>query len=175
MPVAKGDPMRNGDPAQRGFTLLLVMFAVAAMGLSLAGAGQVWQTAMQREKEAELLFIGRQFQQAIASYYEAGPGGVRQFPRTLDDLVQDQRHPQPMHHLRRLYRDPMTGGQEWGLVLREGRIIGVHSLSPRAPMRTRFTGRDEVLDGRTRYDQWVFLHGEPATVRPSAAAAGGAP
>ena len=36
----------------------------------LAGAGQLWRTEAQREKEKELMFIGEQFRLAIGSYYE---------------------------------------------------------------------------------------------------------
>lgn len=156
--------MRSGDRPQGGYTLLLLLFAVAAMGLGLARTGQVWHTAMQREKETELLFIGQQFRLAIASYHEASPGPEKQFPRLLEDLVVDQRHPAPRHHLRKLYRDPMTGSQEWGLVLQQGRIVGVHSLAQQPPLRTRFVGRDASFDGASRYDQWVFLHEAPTSV-----------
>jgi type II secretory pathway pseudopilin PulG len=155
--------MRSGRPAhrvcqpQRGFGYLLMLFAVAALGLGLAGAGQVWHTVVQREKEAQLLFIGNQFRLALASYYEHSPDGKKAFPLQLQDLVEDRRWPQPMRHLRRLYLDPMTGGAQWGLVRSGGRIVGVHSLSTEPPFRSGgFAQRDLRLQGAVRYDEWVF-------------------
>lgn len=154
--------MRSGNPrqpraaCQRGFGYLLVLFALAAVGLALAGAGQVWHTTAQREKEAELLFIGNQFRQAIASYYTQTPGATRQYPTRLEDLLEDNRFPVPRRHLRQLYRDPMTGVSQWGLVKAGDRITGVYSLSDGVAFQTDFQGRDAAFAGTTQYQQWVF-------------------
>ena len=166
--------MRNGK-CQRGFGYLLVLFAIAAMGLLLAGAGQVWHTTSQREKEAELLFVGGQFANAIAAYHESTPGSTagaaKQYPATLQDLLEDNRFPMPRRHLRQLYRDPMTGSTEWGEVRAGDRIVGVYSLSTDKPFRTDFSGRYrhfESFAGAVRYDQWVF-GSAVAGVRPGVA------
>ena len=156
--------MRNGDAArlcarvQRGFGYLLVLFAVAALGMLLAGAGQVWHTAVQREKEAELLFIGNQFRQAIGSYYEQAPDAVKQYPVKLEDLVEDRRFVVPRRHLRKLYRDPMTGHYDWELVKTGDRIVGVHSRSGGLALRMVFDPRDAGLEGTGRYDEWIFSY-----------------
>ncbi len=164
-----GEARQCGRRNQRGFGYLLVLFAVAALGLALAGAGQVWQTVAQREKEAELLFIGNQFRQALGSYYEHAPDGVKKYPLQLQDLVEDRRSPAPLRHLRKVYRDPMTGGTEWGLLRAGGRIVGVHSLAEGTPFRRfAFAQRDARLEGASRYDAWVFGHDAPAA--PGAAA-----
>ncbi len=163
--------MRSGNPRnlparrppaarQQGFGYLLVLFALAAMGVTLAGAGQVWHTTAQRDKEAELLFIGNQFRQAIGAYYAQTPGEVKQYPARLEDLLEDKRFPEPRRHLRQLYRDPMTGSIQWGLVKMGERITGVYSLSEGTAFRTDFYGRDAVFAGTTHYAQWVF---SPAT------------
>ncbi|OQW86639.1 MAG: hypothetical protein BWK72_16255 [Rhodoferax ferrireducens] len=141
---------------QRGFGYMLVLFALAAMGLTLAGAGQVWHTTAQRDKELELLFIGNQFRQAIGAYYTLTPGEVKQYPATLQELLEDKRFPYPRRHLRQLYRDPMTGSTQWGLVKVGDRIMGVHSLSEAPAFKTDFQGRDAAFAGTTHYGQWVF-------------------
>ena len=149
--------MRNGDMSrQTGFTYLLTLFALAMMGLLLSGAGQVWQTTSTREKEADLLFIGNQFREAIASYYERtdSPG---QYPQSLEELVDDKRFP-PRRHLRKIFVDPMTGTTRWGLVKAGDRIVGVHSLSDGTQLKTSFQGTDAVFQGAAHYDQWVFRH-----------------
>lgn len=155
--------------AQRGLGYLLVLFTLAAVGLLLAGAGQVWHTTAHREKEAELLFIGNQFREAIGSYYAGTPDAAKQYPLKLADLLEDKRFPTPVRHLRQLYRDPMTGDTQWGLVMAGNRIVGVHSLSNGSALKTVFQVRDESLVGALTYDQWVFSH-QIADNKPAATA-----
>jgi type II secretory pathway pseudopilin PulG len=160
---------------QGGLTYLALLFVVAVMGATLALGGVVWQTAQQREKELELLFVGHQFRQAIASYYHASPGGVQRYPLELADLMKDPRFPGVRRHLRRVYADPMTGKTDWG-VLRsfDGGIIGVHSLSEQAPIRAHFpVGPDREFTGKTRYADWKFVYlpsvspAQPPTTPPA--------
>lgn len=155
---------------QRGFTYLWLLFAVAGMGLLLAAAAQSWETAARREREAELLFIGGQFARALHSYRERTPGAEKQYPLSLEDLVEDRRFPEPQRHLRRLYRDPVTRGTDWGLVRSGGRIVGVHSLSGARPLRTHFGERFAAFAAAARYDQWVF---GPELAAPTSASAPG--
>ena len=98
---------------KRGFTYLGVMIIVMVMGMALAAFGTIYSQTAQRDKEAELLFVGEQFRAAIESYYLKSPG-ERAYPKKLEDLVEDKRFPMPMRHLRRIYRDPITGGTDWG-------------------------------------------------------------
>lgn len=156
--MPSGERTLRAARSQQGFGFLLVLFAIAVLGLLLAGAGQVWQTSVQREKEAELLFIGNQFRQAIGSYYRQSPGAAKQFPARLEELVEDTRFPVPRRHLRKLYRDPMTGGLEWGLQKSGDRIVGVHSLSTGSAFRMVFEARDVAFQDTTRYDQWIFSY-----------------
>lgn len=148
---------------QRGFGYLMVLFALAAMGISLASAGQVWHTAAQREKEAQLLFVGHQFRLALASYRDRSPPGTPAAPATLDELLQDRRFPTPVRHLRRLWRDPMTNSTEWVLVKPGGRITGVHTRHGGEPLRNAHEPRDAALSGTNAYSQWVFEAEPPAT------------
>jgi hypothetical protein len=137
-----------------------VLLLVSVAGLALASTSTVWHFEVQREKERELLFIGNQFRAALDRYAAAplstlGP----RFPNRLEDLLLDNRTPARMRHLRRIYRDPMTGSAEWGLVrTADGQIIGVHSLSD-APVikQANFAARDQGLTGKGTYRQWVFM------------------
>ena len=47
----------------------------------------------RRDREAQLLWVGNQYRQAIASYYLKGPAGLLQFPPSLDDLLEDRGAP----------------------------------------------------------------------------------
>jgi type II secretory pathway pseudopilin PulG len=135
---------------------LLVLYALALVGLLLAGAGQVWKTSLQREKETELLFIGHQFRQALRSYQLSSPEASPRYPASLEDLLEDRRFPAPRRHLRKLYRDPITGQSQWGLLKSGDRILGIYSLSTERPLKTSFQGKDSRFAGATSYAQWIF-------------------
>jgi type II secretory pathway pseudopilin PulG len=144
---------------QAGLTYLGILFAIAILGTGLALTGTVWHTVQQRDKEAELLFIGAQFRRALASYYHQSPG-VKRFPGQLTDLIKDPRFPNTKRHLRQLYVDPMTGRPVWAVVRNaEGGIIGVRSLSELAPIKQHFAdGPDKQFTGKTRYTDWAFVY-----------------
>ncbi|MBX3629804.1 MAG: hypothetical protein KF908_07770 [Nitrosomonas sp.] len=105
--------------AQKGVVYLWALFAVTVAGVVLAATGQVWLVASQREKEQELLFIGEQFRKAIMAYYSNPVTGIQQYPEKLEDLLEDKRGPVPIRHLRKIYIDPMTLTDEWGVIIEE--------------------------------------------------------
>lgn len=167
----------SASPAlQLGFTYLGLLFAVVVMGLTLTLASEVWSTNRQREREQELLFIGHEFREAIGRYYELTPSAAKTFPPALDDLIQDPRFPDIQRHLRRVYVDPMTGSEEWGLVLSEkGGIQGVYSLSNAMPIRTgNFDEMDRDFTGKLTYSDWKFIY-DPQKAKEMAAEKSGQP
>jgi len=161
---------------QQGFTYLGLLFAVALMGATLALTGVVWHAAQKREKERQLLFVGNQFRQAIAAYYNHSPGSVKQCPNTLSELLKDPRQLVPTRYLRRIYPDPVTGKAEWGLVkTRDNRIMGVFSLSEDEPVKqSNFREADKEFEGKMHYTEWRFAYNQPQaspqSVPPAAAA-----
>lgn len=159
---------------QKGFTYLGMLVIVAVMGMGLAAFGQIYSHAAQRDKEAELLFVGEQFRDAIASYYRKSPGS-NVYPKTLEDLVEDKRFPMPQRHLRRIYADPVTGGKEWGLVEAPGGggIMGVHSLSEEKPIKSaNFSTKQQEFETAESYKAWRFVY---SPVLPNQAPAPSAP
>lgn len=130
--------MRTGSPRPRGYSYLAVLFLVALTAAGLAALGQAWSTAAQREKEGELVFRGGEIARAIAAYARATPNPPQQYPKTLDDLLTDERGPQPRHHLRRRYVDPFTGAADWKLMPEPGQpgaFSAVRSRSDHALLR----------------------------------------
>ena len=151
---------------EQGFTYLGLLLFIAISGIGLAGVGQLWKTEAQRDREKELLFVGEQYAKAIASYYESSPGGAKSYPAKLQDLLLDDRFPVVKRHLRKLYRDPMTGTDEWGTIRQQGRIVGVYSQSATPPIkRYGFSGDWQGFDAAERYSDWKFTL---ATVQPAA-------
>lgn len=141
-----------------GFTYIGLLIAVVVLGIALSAVGTVWHTHAQREREQELLFIGKQFESAIASYYRSSAGGIRQYPQDLSDLLEDKRWPEPKHHLRRLYVDPMTGAQDWTILRFDGvGITGVASSSQAAPLKKAgFPADQEAFKDAQCYCDWKF-------------------
>lgn len=154
--------MPTGRTAQRGFAYLYALMLIALVGLGLGAAGTVWRTDAQRMREAELLFVGDQYRRAIRSYYELDPAQPR-LPRSIGDLLEDNRRPEVVRHLRRAWRDPLTGG-ELELIRAPGThdIIGVNSGAPGQPLRTAgFAAEDEAFAGAKRYAGWRFVFTPP--------------
>lgn len=150
-----------------GFTYLGLLLFIAIAGIGLAAVGQSWHTEMKREKETELLFIGSQFRRALVSYYESTPSGPKQYPATLQELLRDARTPKAKRLLRRIYVDPMTGRNEWGLVKQNGRIVGVYSLSQEQPLKTAgFDPEFASLGAAKTYSDWRF--GDDSAVQMAA-------
>jgi type II secretory pathway pseudopilin PulG len=152
----------------KGFTYMTVLFIVAIIAAGLALTGEVWQTSTMRDKEAELLFIGNQYRRAIQGYYLNGP--QRQYPRSLEDLLKDPRQPGTVRYLRRIHPDPITEREFVLIKAPDGGILGVHSESEAAPIKTaNFKLRDRTFDGTQKYSDWKFLF------QPASAPAAGKP
>jgi type II secretory pathway pseudopilin PulG len=119
--------------AQRGFTYLGLLLAIALMGLGLTGASEVWSTVARRQRVEQLEWVGQQYVQAIGSYYESSPGRVKAYPKTLQDLVEDRRVVFVRRHLRQVYVNPVGGAADWELVRApDGGIRGVAARVPSA-------------------------------------------
>lgn len=147
-----------GRPRQAGFTYLGVMFLIVLMGIGLAGAGQFWSLSSQRDKEAQLLWVGNQYVRALRTYHARSPG-QKTWPMRLDELLEDRRFPTPVRHLRRLYHDPLAPDGDWQLIRNgEGRIVGIHSQAPGVPLKqANFPLLWEEFAGMQSYAEWRFV------------------
>ncbi|QHG64814.1 type II secretion system protein [Pseudomonas putida] len=148
---------RSGK-ASAGFTYLGVLLLIAVSSVALAATGTVWSSVAQREHERELLWVGGQYAQALRSYYRASPG-LAQYPKELADLLEDNRFPEAKRHIRRLYPDPITNSDDWGLLRAiDGRITGVHSRSDATPFkRSGFETQFSGFEGLEHYSDWQFV------------------
>lgn len=157
-------------PNTQGAILMALLLGLALGGIGLMAAVDVWTLTRQREREQQLLFIGDQYRQAIRRYWFAAPSGSpRVLPASFEALLEDERYPMPMRHLRRLYPDPITGKSEWGVLRQSDRIAGVYSLSEAQPVKqTGFTPAYEIFNDKTSYRDWVFAFTVPgrAAVMP---------
>lgn len=155
----------------RGFTYLGVMFIVSVLAMTAAMAASVWSTQQRRDNERELLFVGKQYQQAIEHYRSRSTGAHPPYPRRLDDLLLDARAPRVQRDLRQRYPDPLTGSREWGVIrLPDGGIVGVHSLSERSPLKRDWKDAVVAFPQSKNYRDWRFI--APSAVELLASAAG---
>src|SRR5215831_21388476 len=152
-----GEAMPNSRGFERGFTYIGLLVAVVILGLLLTMASRVWTTTVQREREAQLLWVGHAYRHAIESYYRHGG----RYPDSLQQLLLDDRSPALLRHLRQLYPDPMTGEADWTLIpdVSGQRIIGVASRSQAPPIKRKgFELPDAALAETDSYAKWQFVY-----------------
>lgn len=142
--------------ATHGFALLAVLGLVVATGIGLAYVGKRWDTANARDREAELLWVGQQYRNAIARHLKV----AGQYPQQLEALLMLPNASSPRPNLRKLYRDPMGAASNesgWQLLLVGDRIVGVASLVEREPFRRAgFEWQDRAFEGKRGYHEWRF-------------------
>ncbi|MCA3176739.1 MAG: type II secretion system protein [Burkholderiales bacterium] len=145
---------------QFGFSYLWVLLLVALMGVALDIVIEIDTTLSQRDKEKSLIATGRQFQRAIASYYETQQaGGKKEYPSSLEDLLLDPRYPNVKRHLRKVFVDPITGKADWGVIRVGGRIVAIHSLSQSKPIKQEnFEPEFGHFQNAQKYSDWIFAY-----------------
>lgn len=132
-----------------------MLFLIALVAISALAVSTVGHYSRVRSDELELLRIGAEFRRALASYRSASEPQV--YPRSLDELISDQRTGDEVRHLRKIYVDPITRTREWGLVLAGGHIVGIHSLSSGIPLKTSgFHAPDRHFEDAGSYADWIF-------------------
>lgn len=93
-----------------GYTLVALLVLVTVVSVVIAAALPTWSQVVKRGKEAELIFRGLQYAEAIRVFQ------VRQgrYPTSLREL----REIEP-RSIRQLWTDPFNDDGEWGLILAE--------------------------------------------------------
>jgi type II secretory pathway pseudopilin PulG len=155
--------------------MLILLFAVLVLTIGLMVAVPVWQTQIQREKEKELIFRGKQYIEAIRIFQQKNPGT---FPRSLDELLEEK-------CIRKLYDDPVTQTGKWNVILLhpdtsaqkgdssqkvlvasqdqlksidQPQIIGVVSSSTKSSKK--------IYLKQETYDRWLFFFGQDPETMP---------
>ncbi|OGB31669.1 MAG: hypothetical protein A3F78_11920 [Burkholderiales bacterium RIFCSPLOWO2_12_FULL_61_40] len=162
-------PVHHGLHAQRGFTYIAVLVAMLMLSLATQGVMTYVSQQAQREREAALLRIGHLYVQAIGAYFEATPGSVKRWPRSLEDLLEDRRLVSIQRHIREVYPDPFTRLPDWEPIAGAGGgISGVRSRSEAAPLRTGLVEFDGLTLGPAgRYADWQFVYQPTVAASPA--------
>jgi type II secretory pathway pseudopilin PulG len=144
--------------SQRGFTYVIVMFAVAIAAIASTRAMEGMAAAMRQSREEELLNVGQMYRDAIRSYHDNSLGVLPEYPKSLDALLEDDRTSTKRRHLRKKFPDPLTG-ESFGLVIVDDRIVGVYSKSVKRPQKIGgFTKENETFANAISYQDWKFVH-----------------
>ena len=105
--------------SDRGYAMAALLVALTVMSIMLSMAMPVWRTAARREREAELVFRGEQYAQAIELFSRRNGG----FPTSLDTLRTGR-------YIRKLYKDPITDGDFQPVFLGQVAMPTAGSLVP---------------------------------------------
>ena len=152
-----------------GFAYLALLITVTIIGVAAVATFQMGSILQRRAAEDELLEIGTEFRRALISYSSATPAGQPNYPPSLDALLKDPRYPNIRRHLRKLYYDPLTGTQRWGLVMSpDGKgVVGVYSLAQGKPIKIgNFEPIYQSFADKTSYADWVFTSIPPTSIVP---------
>lgn len=148
---------------QQGFSYLVALFMVAILSVLSLRAMENVRTKERREKEAQLLFVGQAYRNAIREYYENTSGTAKRYPPDLESLLIDIRANRMRRPLRKLYRDPITSSTTWGVVWGEADgvmgVTGVYSLSTQEPIKIGGFPVDlRSFTGAKHYHEWQFVY-----------------
>ena len=162
-------PTTPGDrPGEPGYVLIILTMAVFVIALALLVAVPVLQTEIQREKEEELIFRGKQYVEAVRIYVQKNPG---RYPASLKELLDKK-------CIRRLFKDPFGPDGQWNVILTAGsaptgrataqevlvaperalpaiknpQILGVVSSSTNRSVK--------IYNDQETHDKWLFFFGQ---------------
>jgi hypothetical protein len=111
---------RRTRSQESGYAYLMALFMVLFIIASSMVVLQNMKTQARREKEAEMVWRGKQYERAIRLYFRK----TGHYPQTMDDL---QKGMPDLHFLRQAYKDPMNasdGSWRFIYVNPAGQIIG---------------------------------------------------
>ena len=143
---------------KNGYAYLLLLVFIAFISITgLVLGATLYSRAVRIEKENELIFRGLAYKNAIRSYYNSSKTGNKSYPARLQDLLNDPRF-LSKRHIRKLYCDPITGG-DWDLILTsDGYISGVVSKSKKKPIKQKnFPPELKNFEGAEHYSEWTFM------------------
>lgn len=171
--------------AQSGYTLVALVIGMAILTIMTAAVAPAISVIMQRDRENELIFRGRQYARGIALFQRR----YGRLPTSLKEMYENR-----PRTLRKLWKEPMCNCDDWYLIIQgtpDANPIGgmppgqpgptQGSAAPRAtptplpfgsPGETKNVGpilgvrsrvKKESLQewrGQRSYDQWRFIAGD---------------
>ena len=102
---------------EAGYTMIMFVVIIAVMSIMMGVAVQTASFQMQREREAELIFRGQQYIEAIRLYKQK----YGRYPMQLKELYEAK-----PRVIRKKWKDPITDSHNWGIVFlgQDGQQLG---------------------------------------------------
>lgn len=125
---------REVRPREAGFTLVMLVMVIAVMSIMMGVAVQAVSFQMQREREAELIFRGQQYVEAIRIFkakYGRNPMRMKEIWEADPKVI------------RQKWKDPITNSENWGIIfMGQERQVGrqVVGLGEGTPLPTGTPG-----------------------------------
>jgi type II secretory pathway pseudopilin PulG len=116
----KANRSRSG---QSGYVLLALMLAVTLILIALSVEAPRIAQQIKREKEEELVHRGKDYATAIKRFVHKNGG---RFPLSVEQL-EDTNH---VRYLRKRYKDPMTGEDNWRMVHFGEAMVNIPTPNP---------------------------------------------
>lgn len=148
--------------SREGFTYIAALIMVVIMGIMMGAVGQSVKTIMDREREKELIFRGLQYRDAIERWVKKNKGPLRNLNDLVAPTVSGNLNRSEDHLLRKLYKDPITGG-DWKTLPTPPDpiygIMGVASPSMAKPFKqANFPDALKTFEGKSKYSEWEFVY-----------------
>jgi type II secretory pathway pseudopilin PulG len=180
--VRQGSRSRSCVPVspESGYTMVMFFIILAVMAIMMGAAVQLASFSMQREKEAELIFRGQQYAEAIRQFQQK----FGRLPVTLKEIWEAD-----PKVIRRPFKDPILDTEDWGLIFvgqdgkpispsqptglatptptptprrGEGTPLGGIGTQQQGPITGVFSKSCEtsikIYEGHTRYCDWKFAY-----------------
>ncbi|MFN2386784.1 MAG: type II secretion system protein [Thermoanaerobaculia bacterium] len=181
-PVDSRLPIPGSRLGERGFTLVAVVIAISILSIMIAAVAPAVSTIMRRDREAELIFRGKQYARAIGLFQRR----YGRYPTSLEEMYETR-----PRTIRKLWKDPTCNCDDWFLLI-QGQPDSVPAVDlggPRPPSTFEdarrptpgiFGPREETKNvgpiagvrskvhkealrewrGRRYYDEWRFIVGD---------------
>ena len=105
----------------RGYTLVALLVGLTVMAILVAAVLPLASAESQRDKEAELIFRGFQYAEGIRTFRRR----YGRYPNTLKEMYEMR-----PRTLRKLWKDPMTKSDKWGLITAAGAPVTTTLTAP---------------------------------------------
>jgi type II secretory pathway pseudopilin PulG len=114
--MVTADDATLGSRRTSGFTLVGIVVAIAIITILIAAVGPTISTIIEREREKELIFRGKQYARGIIAFQKR----YGRLPNKLEEMAKMK-----PHTIRHLWTDPMCGCDDWQVI-----IVGSPEAAP---------------------------------------------
>jgi type II secretory pathway pseudopilin PulG len=98
----------SGSADATGFTLVGVVVAIAILTILVAAVGPTISTILERDRETELIFRGKQYARAILAFQKR----FGRYPNDLKEMLKNR-----PRTIRQLWTDPMCNCDDWKVII----------------------------------------------------------